>query len=154
MGTEDPWAVWENTLQVGMEAPGWSLRDLDGNTHQLSDYRGRVVLLDFWAVYCSPCVAAIPTLQHLHETYAGQGLTVIGLNQGEPEATVNAFLEENPYTYTILMDAHQLSAEYGIVGIPSLFILDPAGIILEKHLGWEDGIADPLETAIVGYLAE
>lgn len=124
-------------------APNLVLDDLDGATHDLADYRcEKVLLLDFWASWCSPCRAGMPLLQELHETYAERGLLVLAVNLAENEQFVRAFIADNGYTFPVLLDPDATApAGYGITGIPRQVIIDAAGEVVYDRTGL-NSIAD------------
>lgn len=121
---------------VEVAAPDFSLVDQYGNTHRLSDYRGKTVILNFWATWCGPCKSEMPDIQALHEEYSmGNEVVIIGIaapNLGrETNAEgIAAFLEENGYTYPVLMDetGEQFSV-YGISAFPTTYMIRPDGNI-------------------------
>ena len=118
-----------------MMAPELTLYDQYGQFHRLSDYRGKVVFLNFWATWCPPCRAEMPDIQSLYETYGADDEQVAilavatpGYNGEGSESEVTAFLEENGYTYPVLMDGTgELMRGYGISAIPTTFMIDANG---------------------------
>ena len=109
-------------------APDFTLERLGGGSVTLSDLRGQVVVVDFWASWCGPCVESMPHLQELHERYAGQGVVVLAVNVEEPDERVARFVEEGGYTFTVLLDRDGAVAEaYGVWGIPYTVVVDREG---------------------------
>jgi thiol-disulfide isomerase/thioredoxin len=84
--------------------PELALRGLDGREHRLSDYRGKVVVLNFWATWCEPCREEMPSMQRLQERLAGKPFAILAVDFGEGEARIKAFLEQLPLKFTILLD--------------------------------------------------
>ncbi|MEA3489878.1 MAG: TlpA disulfide reductase family protein [Candidatus Omnitrophota bacterium] len=122
----------------GSIAPDFTLRDLNGNTFRFSDTKGKVVILDFWATWCPPCILELPHFQSLHEQYQDQGLLMVGisLDRGGVE-TVRSFVRANGITYTILIGGQKVTEAYGgIRGIPTTFVIDRRGRIVEKYVGY------------------
>lgn len=118
-------------------APDFQAELTSGETVSLSDYKGKKVLLNFWATWCSPCVGEMPALQKLSEEYP-QELVVLAVNCGEDEATVKKFLEKNDYTFPIALDEeNEIQSLYpGVLeGIPYTVILDEDGKVTEESLG-------------------
>jgi peroxiredoxin len=115
---------------AGPATPALKLRDLQGKTHDLADYRGQVVMVQFWATYCAPCVKEMPSMQRLQARLAGKPFKILAVNMGESEAEVRAFLKKVNVDFTILMDVEgaALSA-WKVFVAPSTFILDPDGRI-------------------------
>src|SRR5687768_3814654 len=106
---------------VGKQAPAFKMTDTKGKVHTNGSLKGKVVLLDFWATWCPPCVAASPTMQKLHEKYAKQGLVVIGANLGEhsdPDGTPAKYAKEHKYTYTFTKKNDDYARKLGVRGIP------------------------------------
>jgi len=121
-------------------APDWQLPDLEGDTVSSEDFNGRVVLIDFWATWCPPCRAMVPTLVELHEDYADEGFEVVAISQdrgGSEEVT--AFNRKHGVNYTSLMgDGSASEAFGGIRFLPTSFLIGPDGTILERHIGQTD----------------
>jgi thiol-disulfide isomerase/thioredoxin len=112
-------------------APDFTLKDLEGNTVKLSDFRGKVVVLDFWATWCPPCRKGIPEFVELQEEYGQDKLVVLGINMDQGDlSVVPKFAEEYKINYAILYFTPQVAAAYGgITGIPTTFILDQEGYV-------------------------
>ncbi len=112
------------------------LTDQYGNTHKLSDYKGKTVFLNFWATWCSPCRAEMPDIQKLYESAETEGedaLVVLGvaapnLGNEKSEEEIKAFLEENGYTYPVLMDTTgEVFMSYGVNAFPTTFMITREG---------------------------
>jgi thiol-disulfide isomerase/thioredoxin len=109
-------------------APDFTLEDLSGNTFSLSMMRGRAVLLDFWASWCGPCRAEMPVLERLHRQFAKRGLLVVGVNVDEPRETAARFIEQQGYTFTVLLDRRlEASMLYDARALPTLVLVDAEG---------------------------
>ena len=122
-----------------MAAPGFSLIDQYGETHTLSDYKGKIVFLNFWATWCPPCKAELPYIQELYEEYQAMedpdvvflGVTFPSYGNEQDVAGITAFLEENGYTFPVLMDTEaSLLQPYYISAFPTTFIIDTDGNVL------------------------
>ena len=121
-------------LQVGTEAPDWTLTDSEGNEISLESLRGRIVVLDFWATWCSPCVTVMPQLQEVHEAYSREAVSVYGVNvweNGDPEA----FMDENGFSYGLLLEGDPVAEEYRVSGIPTMYVIDQSGVIALAEVG-------------------
>ena len=128
------------TVSSKTTAPAWELKDVDGKTVKLEDFKGKVVILDFWATWCGPCRMEIPGFIQLQKQYDKQGLAVIGvsLDEAEPQA-VKAFMKKLGMNYSVVMGESQIAREYGgIEAIPTTFVIDRQGMIVAKHIGYAD----------------
>ncbi len=128
------WAIEEGQL-----APDFSLLDIyQKQTIQLADYKGKVVYIDFWASWCSPCLLSLPLINELHKQYKDQGFEVLAINLDEyPEDGLD-FLNTNPVGYSIPSDPEGKTAElYQIPGMPTSFLVDPQGVVQFVHSGFK-----------------
>jgi thiol-disulfide isomerase/thioredoxin len=125
-------------LEKPVPAPALRLEDLDEVEHDLAEYVGRLVLVNFWATWCPPCRREMPSMERLHQQLADQGLTVLAVNLGEDGDTVFAFtgqLEPSP-TFPMLIDPDGKTAEaWGVRGLPTSFVVDPQGRIILRAVG-------------------
>ncbi len=139
----------------------FELKDQFGNTHKLSDYKGKTVFLNFWATWCPPCRAEMPDIQKIYETYEKEGddaLIVLGVagpnvGQEQDEEGIKAFLEENGYTYPVVMDAGgQLFMQYGVYSLPTTFMIDRDGNVFGYISGslTEDMMHSIIEQTMTG----
>jgi len=116
--------------------PAFTLTDLDGKTMSSADWKGKVVLVNFWATWCGPCRAEIPDLVALQEKYRDQ-VVVVGISEDEgPVDTVRKFTAERKVNYPIVMTTPDIEKLFpGIVALPTTFILDKDGKVVQKHVG-------------------
>lgn len=122
------------TLHEGDPAPDFEAVDLAGRSVKLSTLEGRVRLVDFWATWCPPCREEIPLLNELHAAYAEQGLSILAVTD-EPAQVVGEFAAETPMRYTNLVDAGAVAEDYRVIGLPTAFLIDREGKIVEMLLG-------------------
>jgi thiol-disulfide isomerase/thioredoxin len=122
-------------LKVGDVAPEFTLKDADGKDHKLSEYKGKIVLLDFWATWCPPCRAAMPGVQKIHEKFKGQPVVVIGVNTSESKDPA-AYMKEKGFTYGLLLNGETLADKYPIEGIPAFFLIGPDGKLMWTEVGY------------------
>ena len=121
--------------EIGMEAPGFSLVNMNNQEVSLSDYQGKKVFLNFWASWCPPCREEMPDMQKLHQEY-GNEIAVLAVNIGESKSTVANFMMQNKLNLPVLLDLNKSIAQnYLVRAIPTTYILDKDGIIIEKTFG-------------------
>ncbi len=123
-------------VEMRAPAPGFSLADLSGKPVSLADFKGKVVVLDFWATWCPPCRREIPDFITLQGEYGPRGVQIVGIALDEPEK-VHAFARENGMNYPVLLGSDDVSMRYGgIEGIPTTFIIDRSGKIVNRFEGF------------------
>ncbi len=121
------------------QAPEFSLTSLSGEKINLQDYRGKVVLLDFWATWCGPCRIEIPGFVQLQNKYGSQGLAIIGVSMDDGPEPVRQFYQTFHMNYPVAMGTDRLGELYGgILGLPTSFLIGRDGRIYAKHVGLTD----------------
>jgi len=124
---------------AGKVSPDFTLPDLSGGQLTLSSYRGKVVLLDFWATWCEPCKQEIPHFVEMQNQLGGQGLQIIGVSMDDTPDPVPAFVREFKINYPIVMGDAKIGELYGgVLGLPIAFLIDREGRIRSKHMGATD----------------
>jgi peroxiredoxin len=134
-------AAGENRPNLsGKTAPDFALTDLSGKTVRLADFKGEIVLLDFWATWCGPCRREIPDLIQLQKQYADKGFTILGISLDEEgAAVVKPFAREFGINYPLVIASPQVTAAYGgIQAVPTAFPVDRDGRILQIFVGGQD----------------
>jgi peroxiredoxin len=122
--------------EKGFVAPDFTLEMLDGTETTLSDLRGQVVLINFWATWCPPCRAEMPAIQEVYNRYRDRGFVVLAVDLRESDARVKDFVEQMELTFPILMDRdEEVSERYRIRSIPTTYFVDRAGVIQDIVLG-------------------
>lgn len=126
-------------LLPGFAAPDFTGTDVGGNVHSLSDYVGEIVVLDFWAAWCGPCLAELPTLRQLHEDHAASGLTIVAINLDRAADTLKQAIGEYTLDYLQIHDGADgpIGALYRIEGIPMTYVVDRDGRIVARDLRGE-----------------
>jgi peroxiredoxin len=120
-------------------APAFSLTDLDGRPIVLNSYRGKVVLLNFWATWCEPCRKEIPRFIQFQDSYGPRGLQVLGISMDDDSKPVRQFRNQYRVNYPVAMGDAKLAETYGgVLGLPISFVIDPEGRIVAKHIGAVD----------------
>jgi len=110
----------------GGATPSLALRDLQGKEHKLADYRGKVVVLNFWATWCDPCREEMPSMQRLQDKLAGRPFAILAVDYGEGAPRINDFLKKIPVRFTVLLDRDTSAATaWKVKVLPTTLVLDP-----------------------------
>jgi thiol-disulfide isomerase/thioredoxin len=126
-------------VTVDYPAPELSLTSLDGSPASLADYRGKVVLVNLWATWCPPCKEEMPALETFYRKHAGDGFTIVAINDGDPTADVVQFVKDYGLTFPVWLDPTYIATEkaFKTLNLPSSFVIDRDGQIV---LSWVGGI--------------
>jgi peroxiredoxin len=120
----------------GNAAPDFTVTDIDGKKLSLSDFKGKVVLLDFWATWCAPCRTEVPHFVDMQNKYGPDGFQVIGISMDDDAKPVQEFAREFKLNYPVAVGDDKLGQSYGgVLGLPVNFIIDRQGRIFSKHIG-------------------
>ena len=139
---------------TGGATPGLALNDVNGAAHDLAQYRGQVVLINFWATWCEPCREEMPSIQRLRERLAGKGFAVLMVNVDEPESRVRHFLTETRLNLPVLIDRNKNATRaWGVRVMPSSFIVGPDGRIRYRVVGEIDWNSDNVVEAVSRLMA-
>lgn len=131
-------------------APDFQLKGLDGKIYTLSGFRGRPVLINFWATWCGPCRGEMPYLEEVYRDWKEKGLVFLAVNIGESASDVREFMDRYGLTMPVLMDTSRaVAGKYNITGIPTTYFIDSDGIIQNKVAG-----AFPNKASIEKYLGK
>ncbi len=127
-------------LKVGDNAPEFTLPDLKGNKVTVpTDFKGKVVIIRFWADWCTYCAKEMPELEVLYNKYKEKGLVIIAVNVGQPKEAAEAFVNKYKLSYPVLLDTYSVVAqEYSVIGLPNTFVLDRNGVVAERFFGETD----------------
>jgi cytochrome c biogenesis protein CcmG, thiol:disulfide interchange protein DsbE len=135
-------------------APDFTVTTFDGQTLRLSDLRGQVVLVNFWASWCLPCREEAPELEAIWQQYRAQGVTVVGIAWSDIEADTLAFMDEFNMTYPNAPDlGTRIGDDYGIRAVPETYIIDQQGEVQHRLIGSENITVENLSAIIDGLLA-
>jgi peroxiredoxin len=141
----------KSTPSGGNVAADFTLPDMNGKNVRLSDYRGKVVLLEFWATWCPPCRASIPGIEKLFKAYKDKGLVILAVSLDEGGwDSVKSFISSNGMTYTVLKGNDDVSASYQVRTIPMMLIVDKDGRISKRYLGFgnEEDLEKDIKTIL------
>jgi thiol-disulfide isomerase/thioredoxin len=134
-------------------APEFSLTDLEGKPLQLTAFRGKIVLLDYWATWCAPCKIEVPHLVELQKKYGSQGLQIIGISMDDDSAPVETFARDLAINYPVALGNAPLAQSYGgVLGLPVAFLIDRNGRIVKRMDG--DAKFQGLDSEIARLLKE
>jgi len=137
----------------GGATPPLVLSDLEGVKHRLADYRGKVVLVNFWATWCVPCRDEMPSIERLRATLEGKPFVVLAVNLAEPESRIRKFLEAVPVRFPVLLDRDtQASKAWQARLLPVTYIVGPDGAIRYRYVGELDWSGPEARKAILGLL--
>lgn len=134
---------------VGTLAEDFVLAGLDGKVQSLSQYRGNIVLLNFWATWCKPCTTEMPAMQTIYDKLREKGFVVLAVNELEDDAKVREHIKQYGHTFPVLMDRdNHVANQYGVYGLPVSVFIDEKGIVQEYLKGGlltEDRIAQTIQ---------
>lgn len=121
---------------VGQPAPDFTLRTVDGEQISLSQFKGKPVIINFWATWCPPCRLEMPALEEISHQAAEKGFVLLAVNQEEDAVTVKSFFTQNHYDYLSVLDHDgSVSTMYQVSGIPTSIFVDADGIVRDMHTG-------------------
>lgn len=160
LSLEEAWVFFKKAaatrklLPVGTMAPDWSLKDAHDRMHRLADYRGKVVVMDFWAVWCIPCHRAMPGLQKLHDQFSKRGVVVLGISTNEHGGDPVQLMKDRGYSYGLMLHGETISEAWGVAGMPTIYVVGVDGRIIHSGFG-SNQIAEERRRALIEtYLAE
>jgi len=139
----------------GQAAPNFKVSTTSGQQVSLENYRGHVLVLDFFATWCQPCRASIPHLVEMNRKYGKQGLQVLGMSADEDgEKDVKAYADKNRITYPVALAGESTLADFGVRSVPVMFVIDKKGRVAEVFRGFTDEVASSSEQLVKKLLAE
>jgi len=137
----------------GGRTPSLALADLEGKPHRLEDYRGKVVLINFWATWCEPCREEMPSIGRLKASFAGRPFEVLAVNLAEPEARIRQFMQKVPMAFPVLLDRDMAVAKaWGARVLPATYLVGPDGRIRYSYRGELDWSQESVRKLVEGLL--
>lgn len=142
---EDPYdklGIIEPSLEH--QALPFTLKDLNGNEVSLSDYKGKAILINFWATWCGPCIQEMPAIEKLYNIFKDKGFVVlaVSIDQGGIDI-VKSFVEKHHLTFPVLLDSsHKVWKEYNVTGIPASYLISPKGVVKGFAIGSREWDSD------------
>ena len=132
----DGWSMGSRVPTVGMQAEDFSLLDLEGKSQSLSQYRGKIVLVNFWATWCKPCTTEMPAMQAIYNKLRDKGFVVLAINELEDDAKVREHIKRYGHTFPVLMDRdNKVANQFGVFGLPVSVFIDQEGRVQEYIKG-------------------
>lgn len=130
------WGMGSRVPAVGTAAEDFRLTDLEGNLQSLSQYRGKIVLVNFWATWCKPCTKEMPAMQIAYDKLREKGFVVLAVNELEDDAKVREHIRQHGHTFPVLMDRdNKVANQFGVFGLPVSVFIDEKGIVQEYIKG-------------------
>jgi|GEM_PF-5606203 len=151
--TVEPGEQKKKKADIGDTAPEWELKDAYGKTHKLSDYRGKVVLLDFWKVGCSACTDCEPFLKQFQQKYANQGFVIVGINCFDKKDPIT-YIKESKFNYPQMIDGDAVAKAYRVRGQPTFITVGRDGKIARRTSGHWDGMEKSIARKLEKQLKE
>jgi len=143
----------QDELAVGKKFPDFNEKDTNGKPLSVANYKGKVVLIDFWATWCGPCVKELPAVQAAYDKHHSKGFEIIGISLDSDRAKLDKFVKEKNMPWQQFFDGqgwkNKLSTQYGVNSIPATYLLDGNGVIIGKNLRGE-----ALEAAVAKALSK
>ena len=135
-GSSLAWAMGSRVPAVGTAAEDFRLVDLEGKQQSLGQYRGKVVLVNFWATWCKPCTTEMPAMQATYDKLREKGFVVLAVNELEDEAKVREHIKQHGHTFPVLMDRdNKVANQFGVFGLPVSVFVDEKGVVREYIKG-------------------
>lgn len=143
-------AVWSASKDLTNQiAPDFTLKSLDGQNIKLSEHRGEVILINFWASWCGPCRQEMPLLDELHQKYSPMGFSLYGVNVEEDSEAAKKMLGDLSVSFPILFDTeNDVSKAYDVIAMPTTVIVDRDGMVHYIHRGYKPGDENTYQDAI------
>jgi len=141
-------------IQKGQPAPPFKVNTTSGQVLTLANYKGSVLVIDFFASWCQPCTKSIPHIIELNRKYGKQGLQILGLSLDEDKDDLIDFITPKKLNYPVALANEELQTEYGLRSIPTIVLINKKGVVVEKYMGLTDETSKKIEATIKLLLAE
>jgi cytochrome c biogenesis protein CcmG/thiol:disulfide interchange protein DsbE len=138
----------------GQTAPDFKVVSISGQTITQENYRGHVLILDFFATWCQPCRQSIPHLVEINRTYGKRGLQILGLSVDGGEQAAKTVADEFRINYPVALAGDSTAADFGVRSVPVMFLIDKKGTVVKVYRGYSDEMAGSLEQSITRLLKE
>ncbi len=152
--TAEPPSPFAVERLTGQRAPDFTLNDINGNKVSLSAFKGKVILLHFWATWCPPCRAELPTMNKLQQLLKNKGLVILAISTDRSTYDVKDFLSRHPLNYTVVVD-YNLNVSrtlYKVFMVPTTFLIDKKGVVVKRYFGEQDWTDPNIIKEIEAYL--
>jgi thiol-disulfide isomerase/thioredoxin len=134
----------------GLVAPAFELPDLTGRKVRLADYKDHIVLINYWATWCQPCLDEMPSLEKLYQQFRSRRLVVLAINVNETREDLSSYIQQAGLTFPILLEGQETAARYGTEKLPESYLLNERGVVIQKVIGARDW----LDPEVVRYFDE
>jgi peroxiredoxin len=141
-------------IQKGQPAPPFKVTTTSGQAVTLTNYKGSVLVIDFFASWCQPCTKSIPHIIELNRKYGKQGLQILGMSLDEDKDDLIEFIKPKKLNYPVALANEELQTDYGLHSIPTIVLIDKKGVVAEKYMGLTDETSKKIEATIKRLLAE
>lgn len=144
-----------SAVEKGALSPDVMLSALAGDkTVNLSAQKGKLIYVDFWASWCVPCKKSFPFMNELHQRFGEQGLEIMAINMDENIADAEKFLEKYPAEFSLFKGTSEIAKTFNVPGLPVAYLIDENGIVIDKHIGFNDRKAKKVITQITTLLSQ
>jgi thiol-disulfide isomerase/thioredoxin len=138
----------KSSTSSSIKSTDFTLEQMGGGKITLSEQKGKVVLVDFWATWCGPCKIAIPYIINIYNTYKDQGLIVLGVSLDQERSDLDKFVKDQPIPYPILYGNPDVARAYDVQGIPTMVIFDKKGKVAYREVGFSTENIDSLKSKV------